>query len=375
MKRRFFIVTGAVIIVLAAIAGWKFLTIHAMIKKMSATKPPPATVSTIKAAENVWQRQLHAVGSLVAVQGVTVSNELAGTVAKIAFESGQFVKQGDLLVQLDTSTDEAQLRGFEAQNELARINLKRVQELRTANINAQSDLDNARALAQQAAANVDNARAIIAKKTIRAPFSGRLGLRQVNLGQFLPAGSEIVTLQALDPIYINFSLPQQDVVHITAGQTVRVTVDAYPGQIFEGAVNAINSKIDEATRNVQVQATLKNADERLKPGMFASVDVVLPQRNEFVTLPQTTIVYNPYGNVVYSIEKSKDNSGAEMLVARQRFVQLGETRGDQVAVVKGVQAGEEIVTAGQIKLHNGSPVRIDNSVSQPDSLTPTPPNT
>jgi len=375
MTRRFITVASATVLLIVAIAGWKFFTIQMMMKKMAGMKPPPVTVSTITAEASVWQQQFHAVGGLVAVQGVAVSNELAGTVAGIAFDSGQLVKQGDLLVQLDTSTDQAQLRGFEAQNKLAQLSLKRAEELHKANVNAQSDLDTARALAEQAAAGVDNERAIIAKKTICAPFAGRIGIRQVNLGQFLPPGSPIAALEAFDPIYVDFFLPQQEGVHVVPGQAVRMTVDAYPGRVFTGTVSAVNSEVDPSTRNLQVRATLENPDEQLKAGMFASVDVLLPEQGKFITLPQTAVVYNPYGDTVYVVDRSKDASGAEVLAARQRFVQLGDTRGDEVAVVKGVEAGEEIVTAGQIKLRNGSPVQINNSVRPPNSPAPTPPNT
>jgi membrane fusion protein (multidrug efflux system) len=318
---------------------------------------------------------LHAPGNLAAAQGVTVSNELAGSVAKIDFESGQHVQQGDLLVQLDVSTDEAQLRGLEAQAELNKISLERARELRATNANPQSDLDSAEAQYKQAVANVDNQRALIAKKTIRAPFTGRVGIRQVNLGQYLAAGAEIVTLQALDPIYVNFYLPEQDITDLRPDQAIRIAVEAYPGATFTGAISAVNAKVDDATHNIQVQATLRNADERLVPGMFATADVVLPRQDKFVTLPETAIVYNPYGNAVYVIEKPAEAGGAGPLIARQRFVQLGETRGDQVAVVKGVQVGDEIVTAGQLKLRNGSPVQIDNSVQLSSNPAPHPPNT
>jgi len=331
-------------------------------------------VSSIKASEDVWQDRRHAVGSLAAVQGVMVSNELPGTVQKIAFESGGQVKQGDLLVQLDISVDAAQLRGLESQAQLARINLERAQDLRRNNTNAQADLDTAQAQHQQTQAAVDTLKATIAKKAIAAPFAGRLGLRQVNLGQYLATGTAIVTLQTLDPIYVNFTLPQQEVVDLTEGQKVQVRIDAYPGETFEGAVNAVSPKVDDASRNLQAQATLGNAAAKLKPGMFATVEVLLPQQRKLITLPQAAIVYNPYGNAVYVVEKSKDAAGAAGLVARQRFVQLGETRGDQVAVLKGVAAGDEVVTSGQLKLRNGAAVAINNSVTPENNPAPTVPN-
>ena len=374
LNKRILWMIGAILLVVGAIAFWKYYTVSAMIAKMSAQKPEPTKVSSIRATEEIWQDQRHTVGSLAAVQGVMLSNELAGTVQSITFESGTRVKQGDLLVQLDVTNDQAQLRGLEAQATLARINFDRAQSLRNSSTNAQSDLDAAQAQYQQAQAAVDTLKANIAKKTITAPFAGQLGLRQVNLGQYLAVGTAIVTLQALDPIYVNFSMPQQSVVDLTLQQQVQVGIDAYPGETFVGTVNAINAKVDDATRNLAVQATLSNAAGKLKPGMFCSVDALLPRQNKLITLPQSAIVYNPYGNAVYVVEKSTEAAEAGSLIARQRFVQLGETRGDQVAVLKGVQAGDEVVTSGQLKLRNGAAVAINNTVMPENNSAPTPPN-
>lgn len=342
--------------------------------KMSVQKPAPTVVSSMKATEEIWERRLHAVGSFAPAEGIAVANELDGTVTKIAFESGARVSQGDLLVQLDISTEQAQLASAEAGADLARLNLKRAQDLRAKDTNSQADLDVGEAQARQTVANADAIRAVIAKKTIRAPFAGRTGIRQVNLGQFIKGGTAIVPLQALDPIYLNFALPQQDVTGLTVGQTIRVTVDAYPGQVFEGAITALNAKVDDATRNLQVQATLRNADEKLKSGMFATVDVLLPKKDSYVTLPQTAIVYNPYGNAVYVAEKSTEGTNGGALVARQRFVQMGDTRGDQIAVLTGVKAGEEIITSGQLKLRNGAAIEINNAVPPASNPAPTPAN-
>jgi membrane fusion protein (multidrug efflux system) len=375
LTRRTLGMLGAVILVLGAIAAFKYFSLLKVARARAAARPPPVSVAATSAAESTWQRQFHAVGTLDAVEGVTVSNELAGTVAKIAFESGQHVNRGDLLVQLDISTDEAQQRGLEAQATLARITLERAHELRAANSNSQADLDSADAQYQQALANVDNQRAVIAKKTIRAPFAGLLGIRQVDLGQYLAAGAAIVSLQALDPIYANFSLPEQDVTQLRAGQAVRLSVEAYPGEAFAGVINALNSKVDETTHNLQVQATVHNVDERLVPGMFVRTDVVLPREDHFVTLPATAIVYNSYGDAVYVVEQGEDPPGGPTLVVRQRFVELGETRGDQVAVVKGVRPGEQVVTAGQLKLRNGSAVQINNAIQPSANPAPAPPNT
>ena len=368
------VVLGMVFVVVDVIAGWKVLSVRAIMAKMADQKPPQTVVSSIKAAEQSWERRLHAVGSFAAAEGIIVANELDGTVTKIAFESGAQVNKGDLLVQLDVSTEQAQLASAEASADLARLNLKRAQELRAKDTNSQADLDVVEAQSRQTVANADAIRAVIAKKTIRAPFAGRTGIRQVNLGQFIKGGTAIVPLQALDPIYINFALPQQDVTGLTVGQSIQVTVDTYPGQVFTGTITALNAKVDDATRNLQVQATLRNADEKLRSGMFGTVDVLLPQKDNFVTLPQTAIVYNPYGNAVYVVEKSTEGTDGGALLARQRFVEMGETRGDQVALLKGVKTGEEVVTSGQLKLRNGAPVAINNSVTPGNNPAPTPPN-
>jgi len=374
LAKRILGVLAAILVVVGAIAYWKYYTVSRLMAAMAAQKPQPTMVSSIKAAEETWQDRRRAVGSLAAVQGVTVCNELAGTVRRIAFESGDSVKAGDVLIALDTSTDEAQLRGLKAQAELARISLERAKELRQQNTNAPADLDAAQAQADQARAAVEALEAVIAKKVIVSPFAGRLGIRQVNQGQYLAAGSPIVALNSLDPIYVNFALPQQAVVDLAAGLAVEVRIDAYPGEVFTGAINAVAAGIDDATRNVGVQATLRNPGARLKPGMFASVEVLLPAQSRFVTLPQPAVVYNAYGNSVYVVQRSRDASGAEVLTASQRVVQLGESRGDQVAVLKGVQPGEEIVTSGQLKLRNGSLIAINNRVAVDNNPAPTPPN-
>ena len=374
MVKRTLQMIAAVLVVLGAIAGWQFYRYRTIMAHMAAQKPQPTSVSSIKAVEDVWQDRRRAVGSLAAVQGVMVSNELLGTVQKIAFESGGQVRQGDLLVQFDISVEAAQLRGLEAQAALARINLERAQDLRRNNTNSQGDLDLAQAQYQQTQAAVETLKAVIAKKTIIAPFAGRLGLRQVDNGQYLAAGTAIVTLQSLDPIYVNFTLPQQAVAELTPGQKVEVRIDAYPNETFAGTINAISPKLDDTSRSLQVQATMANPVAKLKPGMFATVEVLLPEKRKVVTLPQSAIVYNPYGNVIYVVEKPKEAAADASLMARQRFVQVGETRGDQVAVLKGVAAGEEVVTSGQLKLRDGVPVTVNNSVTPDNNPTPELPN-
>lgn len=372
-----------VLLVIGGIFGFRLHQFAQMGKQMAAMKPPPVAVSSTHAQPATWQPALHTVGSLAAVQGVTISNELAGVVEKIGFESGESAKKGALLVKLDTQAEEAQLRSLDAATELARQNLDRAKRLRESNVNAQADLDTAQAQYDQATANAQNLRAAIAKKTITAPFSGTLGIRQINLGQYLPAGTPIVSLQSLNPIYVNFTLPQQDVRDLKDGQPVTLTIDAFPGATFTGKINAFDSKIDETTRTVRVQATFDNGDGRLKPGMFGNVSVLLPTKTDVLTVPQVAVAYNPYGDVVYVIEpeKSKDGQpvldakGQPALTVRQQFVKLGETRGDQVAVLGGLKAGDEVVTAGQLKLRNGVEVQINNSVPVPNNPSPNPPNT
>jgi membrane fusion protein (multidrug efflux system) len=364
-----------VILVVVAIAGIKAYQIKTLIARMQAQKPVPVSVATVQAANTTWRRQLHAVGSLAPLQGAVLSNELDGTVVQVAFVSGAAVKQGDLLVQLDVSLEQAQLASAVAAEQLAKLSLQRAQQLRTEGTNSQAELDAANAQALQSTAATAAIRATIAKKTIRAPFAGHTGIRQINVGQFLKAGTAIVSLEALDPIYINFSLPQQDTSDLKVGQPVQVTVDAFPGETFAGRVTALNPQVDDATRNFQVQATLANPGEKLKPGMYGSVDVALPHEDSFITLPETAIVYNPYGDAVYVLEHAKDASGADALTARQQFVELGETRGDEVAITKGVKPGDEVVTAGQLKLRNGSAVQVNNAAQPAANPAPNLPNT
>lgn len=372
MIRRTLAMLAAVAVVLGAIAGFKVHAVKQEVARLRASAPPPPSVSTIVAATSPWERRVHCVGTFEAVEGVTVSTQIDGAVVAIAFASGQHVRAGDLLVQQDISTDQAQLHGFAAQADLARITLARARTLRASDTNAQADLDAAEAQYRVAAAAVENARAVIAKKTIRAPFAGVLGIRLVNLGQFLPAGGAIASLQRLDPIYVDFTVPQQRTGDVRPGQVVDLEVDAYPGRVFTGRINAVNSVVDDATRNVEVQATVANPGERLLPGMFAAVDLILQGRELLVTLPETAIVYNPYGDAVYVIERP-GSGGAP--VARQHFVTVGEARGDQVAILRGVSPGDEVVTAGQLKLRNGLPVVIENSVQPPNQAQPEPPDT
>ncbi|MEJ2424339.1 MAG: efflux RND transporter periplasmic adaptor subunit [Candidatus Thiodiazotropha sp.] len=336
---------------------------------------PPETVTATQVRSERWADTVSATGSLVAVQGVTVSAELGGKVSRIAFESGDRVKAGDLLVRLDTTAEEAQLRSAEAAAKLARINLDRNQDLRKNHTISQADLDTAEANFKQATAQVDNVRATIEKKTITAPFAGLLGLRQVNLGQIVEQGTPVVTLQTLDPIYIDFSLPQQRYASLSVGSTVQITTDAAPGEVFEGRILAINPEIDTLTRSVRIRAVMANRGEHLRAGMFANVKVVLPREEDYLIIPATSVLYAPYGDTVFVIDTQKDEtSGEEQQILRQQIVRLGRTRGDFVAVTEGLKAGEMVVTSGVFKLRPKSAVVIDNSLALDAKLDPTPTN-
>ncbi len=369
-KKLIYTIVGLVMVV-AILAGIRTL----QVRKMMTTPfmMPPDTVTTAQAHEDTWAPALKAVGSLAAVEGTTLCNELAGTVTKIAFESGAQVKKGDLLVQIDASAEEAQLASAKAGAELADTNLKRAQDLRAQNSNSQSDLDSAEAQAKQAEANVANLESAVAKKTITAPFDGRIGIRTVNLGQYLPAGTAIVSLQSLDPIYADFSLPQQQLAGLAPGLTVHVTSDALAGQTLDGKITAIDPQVDNATRNVQVQATLDNHDEKLRPGMFANVSVELPAKDKVLIIPATAVLATPYGDSVFVVEEAKDpTTGQTGRILRQQFVQLGVTRGDFVAVISGLKPDETVVTSGVFKLRNKEPVIVDNTLAPNAQLSPKP---
>ncbi|MCG8038534.1 MAG: efflux RND transporter periplasmic adaptor subunit [Candidatus Thiodiazotropha taylori] len=336
---------------------------------------PPEIVTADQVKRQQWPNTLSATGSLVAVQGVTVSAELGGKVSKIAFESGDRVEAGDLLVRLDTTAEEAQLRSAEAAEKLARINLDRNRGLRANKTVSQSDLDTAEANYKQATAQVENVKATIAKKTLRAPFSGQLGLRQVNLGQIIEQGTPVVTLQTIDPIYADFSLPQQRFSSVAVGNEVRITTDAAEDKSFSGKIIAINPEIDQATRTVRIRSTLSNQEELLRPGMFANVKVIMPQQDDVLAIPATAVLYAPYGDTVFVIDTTKDEAtGEEQKTLRQQIIRLGRTRGDYVAVVTGLKEGETVVTSGVFKLRPNMAVVVDNSLALDAKLDPQPGN-
>lgn len=371
MKKRMFAMLLAAFVFVAAIGAVKYGQIKKGIAQQAAFQMPPETVTTVVAKTDQWPAAISAIGTVAAVHGVTVSADLPGIVAKISFDSGKAVRAGDVLVQLDTKQEQAQLAAAEAQSQWARVSIERMTGLRQKGIAAQADWDRADAEQKQADARVGEIRATIARKTIRAPFSGVLGLRQVNLGQYMEAGAPIVSLQALDPIYVNFSVPQQQIGGLRSGNEVRVTAEGLPGE-FKGKLTATNAVIDEATRNVQTQATVANPDGKLHPGMFVETRVGLGTATAVVAIPASSINYAPYGNSVFIVEDMKNPKGQTYKGVRQQFVKLGTGRGDQVAVVSGVKPGEEIVTSGVFKLRNGAAVQVNNTTQPGNNPAPKP---
>jgi membrane fusion protein (multidrug efflux system) len=362
-------------LILGGIFAWGAFKGKMMAKYMGMAATAPQTVSTTKAASLSWQGRTQSVGSLRAVRGADLSLQIAGIVDEIRFESGSEVPAGAVLLRLRPYDDTAKLEQLEAAAVLAGQTYKRDQEQFAAQAISQAVLDTDVSTLKSAKAQVLAQQALIDEKTMRAPFAGTLGIRQVDVGQYLTAGTAVVTLQALDPILIDFYVPQQALSELRAGQAVGATVDTYPGTHFTGAIESINSKVDLASRNVQVRASFKNAEHRLVPGMFATVEIDNGAATTQITLPQAAITYNPYGDTVFVVQHSGvDDKGKPKLAVQQRFVQLGATRGDQVAVTSGVAAGDEIVVAGQMKLRNGSFIVVDNSVTPTNAISPTPPN-
>jgi membrane fusion protein (multidrug efflux system) len=335
---------------------------------------PPQTVATAVATELPWQSALSSVGSIVAINGANLSAEVGGIVATINFESGQQVKAGQVLLTLRTNNDPAVLAQLQATAALDQINYQRDQKQFQADAVSQSTVDTDRATLASAQAQVKAQQSLMEEKIVKAPIAGKLGIREVDLGQYLAAGTQIVTLQQLNPLYIDFYLPQQALADIAVGQPVSIGVDAYPDKHFTGTISAINSAVDVTTRTVQVRATLRNDDLLLRPGMFGTVDLNVGQAQNRLTLPLTAIAYNSYGDTVYVVGHGKDAKGKDELVAQETFVTVGDTRGDQVAVLKGLKAGDQVVTAGQLKLKNGSILQINNSIQPPNQANPNPPN-
>jgi membrane fusion protein (multidrug efflux system) len=323
-----------------------------------------------------WPPIFSSIGTLSAVQGATVSAELAGTVAEIKFENGGLAKKGDVLMRLDTSSEEAQLKSAEADLELARSDLARARDLAARNVVSKAELDAAESKFKQKEGVVNNMRSMTAKKEVLAPFDGQLGIRQVNVGQMITAGQQVVSLQALDPLFVDFALPQQDLPQLSPGLEVRIHTDVVAGRDFPGKLTALNSSVDPVTRNVTVQATIENKDHALRPGMFAKVDVLLPDKQKTLVVPGTAVSYAPYGDSVFVIEKKKDEkTGKETQVLRQQFVRVGEARGDFVSITKGLEPGQEIVSTGVFKLRNGMTAVINNDLAPKPQLNPKPADT
>jgi len=362
MAKRMLVMLTLTLLFVAGLGFVKFRQIQTAIAQGAAFQPPPEAVTTVVAAQERWPSTLNAIGTMAAVRGVTVSADLPGIVDEILFESGQAVREGQVLVVLDTRQEQAQMAAVEAQRVLARLNFNRMQELLDQRIVSKAEYDSATAESRQAEARVGEIRAAIERKTIRAPFSGVLGIRQVNKGQYLAGGDPVVPLQSVDPIYVNFGVPQQAVSQVHVGRDLRVTTENLANAEFHGRVTAIDSVIDQTTRNIQVQATLANHDGRLRPGMFVQTEMPLGNEQTVVALPASAISYAPYGDSVFVVTDMKDDKGHTYRGVRQQFVKLGTARGDQIAVLSGLNRGDEVVTSGVFKLRNGAAVLVNNKV-------------
>ncbi len=373
MKKRIFIAVLGIVLVIGVLVAIKGLQISEMIAMGEQFKPPPEVVTSAKSTRLAWESTLSAVGTFEAVEGVMVTAELPGKVNRILLDPGTTVKAGAPLLQQDTSSEKAQLREAEAKVSLAKINLRRIKKLLATKAVSQADFDAADAQLKEAVARSDNIRSLIGKKNIRAPFSGRIGIRQVNLGQDLREGDAIVTLQSLDPIFVNFSVPQQQYSQLKTGLDVRITTDALPGRVVQGQITSISPEVSAVTRNIQLQATVKNVDEQLLPGMFANVSLVLPEVKNLIVVPATAVLYAPYGDSVFVIEEQQGREGnAESLIARQQFVRLGESKGDFVVVQDGLKEGQQVVSTGVFKLNNGQAVVVNNKLAPEFKLKPKP---
>ena len=374
MAKRMILVLGVTIELLGTLAFVKYRQIESGVQA-SAFQPPPEAVTSIVAQRQEWPATMSVIGTMEAVQGVTVSADLPGAVAHINFDSGKAVQAGEVLVELDTREERAQLASLEAQRDLARVNFGRYQELVNAGVISRMEYDQAVAQQKQTEANVQETRATIERKTIRAPFSGILGIRKVNLGQYLSAGSAVVSLQSLNPIYVNLGVPQQVIGEVKLGGRLHLTADDVPGRVFTGTVTAIDSVVDESTRNIQVQATLSNPDGKLRPGMFVQVQVGTGASRSVIPLPASAISFAPYGDSVFVITDLKDPKGQTYRGVRQQFVKVDGSRGDQVAVISGVNPGDEVVSSGVFKLRNGAAVQVNNKVQPENNPAPKPEDT
>ena len=373
LKRMIGMLTVTLLIV-AGLGFVKFQQIQTAIAEGAAFQPPPEAITTVVAQQEEWPQTLSAIGTMAAVQGVAISADLSGTVERIHFDSGRAVRAGDVLAILDTRQEQAQLAAIEARRALAQTTFDRVQELLNQKVISKAEFDRATAELHQTEAQLGEIKAVIQRKTIRAPFSGVLGIRQVNLGQYLSGGDPLVTLQSLNPIYVNFGVPQQSAGQIPTGRIVRVTTPDGRGALWTGRVTAMDSMVDEATRNIQVQATLPNPDGKLRPGMFVQAEVVLGPGQPVVVLPASAINYAPFGDSVFVVTELKGDDGRSYRGVRQQLVKVGAARGDQVAILSGLKPGEEVATSGLFKLRNGVAVQINNEVRPGNSPAPKPGN-
>ena len=371
MAKRMILMLVAAALLVGALGYFKLRQVQAAVKG-GGFQPPPAAVTTIVAKQETWPSTLSVVGTTAPVHGVTVSADLPGTVDTITFDSGNFVHEGDVLVQLDTRQERAQLAALEAQRDLAKINYDRMRQLVNEGVISRMDYDKSTAEQKQTEANVGEIKATIQRKTIRAPFSGILGIRQVNLGQYMSAGTAIVSLQALNPIYANFNVPQQVMSQMRPGQSVRISTDGASGHEYTGRVNALESTVDESTRNVQVQATLANADNKLRPGMFVQVEIGVGAQRSLFPLPASAINYAPFGDSVYIVTDLKGPDGKTYRGVRQQFVKIAGARGDQVGIVSGLNQGDEVVSSGAFKLRNGAAVAVNNKIQPGNNPSPQP---
>jgi membrane fusion protein (multidrug efflux system) len=370
MIKRMILMLVVAALVIGGLAYFKTRQVKAAIKQFATMQPPPTAVTTVVAKEETWPNTLNIVGTVQAVHGVTISADLPGTVDKIYFDSGTTVHQGDVLLEEDTRQERAQLAAMQATLELNKINYDRMQQLNKEGVVSRQDYDKAIADQKQAGANVDEIKATIDRKTIRAPFTGVLGIRQANPGQYLAAGGAIVSLQSVNPIYVNFSVPQQNVGHIRKGEVVSLTADNLPGKTFRGRINALDSTVDATTRNIQVQATVENFSGDLRPGMFVQVDINIGASRSVIPLPASAINYAPFGNSVYIVTNINGQGGKSFLGVRQQFVKVEGSRGDQIGVVEGLKPGEEVVSSGVFKLRNSAPVAVNNKVQPGNNPNP-----
>jgi len=362
MRKRMFILLVTAVLFIGTIGVIKFMQIRAAMAQGASFRPPPEAVTTVVTSRTSWAATLGTIGTVAAVHGVTVSADLPGVVVGIEFDSGRRVEQGDVLVRLDTRQERAQLAAAEAQRELARLNLERMRMLKEKNVVADAEFDRSDAEFKQAEARVGEMRAAIERKTLRAPFDGVLGIRKVDLGQYMSGGDPVVPLQTMDPVFVDFALPQQEVGSLKVGSRVQISADSLGVTGALGTITAINSVVDQGTRNVMVQATLRNPQGRLRPGMFVDVQVVLGTASSVIALPASAIHYAPYGNSVFIVGQLDGPAGTKYRGVRQQFVKLGEGRGDQVAVVSGLSPGDTVVTSGVFKLRNGAAVFVDNKI-------------